>query len=209
MAIHRVSVVTATLNRPSLRDACNSVDSQTARDWHHYVLGDGMLPVDYSHSQRTTLGFTRPLGALEPSVDKPNGTPNPILRWAIKNLELGEFLCFLDDDNAYKPEFIDTMTSTLADSNAGIAICALEDCREDDTHDGYPELGRCDNSALAVRTCIAKEIGFPKCHPREENIQDFEFIRACADRYGWIRCPEKLVYFGLHSATPPPAGRAQ
>ncbi|UKI26760.1 MAG: glycosyltransferase family 2 protein [Bacilli bacterium] len=37
----------------------------------------------------------------------PNGTPNPLLRWAIKNIDLGDYLCFLDDDNIYKDDYLE------------------------------------------------------------------------------------------------------
>lgn len=194
--MNKISIVTATLNRPSLRFACESVDNQFFTDWYHYVLGDGILPIDYVHKNRSTLGFSRIMGNEEPSADKPYGTPNPILRWAIEHLELGEFICILDDDNTYKPNFLMLMYETLINSPAGIVICALEDHRKDNIHDGYPELGRCDMSAFLVYTKIAKEIGFPWVTPGEDNIEDFRFIKMCSERYGWVRVPEMLVDFG-------------
>lgn len=206
--MHTVSIITATLNRPSLQATCKSIEAQSFTHWYHYVLGDGVLPIDYYHVQRTTMGFTRPIGAYEPSFDKPDGTPNPILRWGLNHLVLGEFLCFLDDDNTYKPTFLERMIVALSNTNVGIAICALEDCRNDNIHDGYPELGRCDNSGFVVRSRVAKEIGFPEVVFGQDNIEDYRFIRACADKYGWIRVPEKLVYFGINPCTPPPKNRA-
>jgi GT2 family glycosyltransferase len=230
--MHTISIITATLNRPSLKDACESVNNQTFEDWHHYVIGDGVLPADYTHPNRTTIGFTRPIGAYEPSKDMPYGTPNPILRWALQHLALGKFVSFLDDDNMYKPEFLQTMLEALANSNAGIAICAIQDLRfsrdiagvnakkgshslyriDDDPFappwDGYPECGHCDNSGLLVYSHIAKKIGFPKATPDRDAIQDFEFIRACAQQYGWVRVPEKLVLYGVGPNFPPATNRA-
>lgn len=203
-----ISIITATLNRASLRDACESIDHQSFSYWHHYVIGDGVLPVDYYHRNRTTIGFTRPLGAYEPSSDKPGGTPNPILRWSLNHLALGEYVCFLDDDNTYKPKFLQTMVSCLSKSDVGIVLCALEDCRNDDIHDGYPELGRCDNSGFLVKSKIAKEIGFPKVIGGQDNIEDYRFIKACADKYGWVRVAEKLVYFGINPRVDPNLNRA-
>jgi len=196
--MHKISIITATLNRQSLRDTCESVNFQTYKDWHHYVIGDGILPIDYHHPKRTTIGFTRPLGAYEPSIDKPDGTPNPILRWALTHLMLGEFICFLDDDNTYKQEYLYKMLNTLTQSKAGIVICALEDFRDGDPHDGYPELGHCDNSGFLVYSSIAKHINFPFVLPGENNIEDYRFIKACSDQYGWVRVPDKLVNFGIN-----------
>jgi hypothetical protein len=207
--MHRTSIITATLNRPSLQVACESVERQIDTDWHHYVIGDGLLPTEYEHPQRTTIGFTRPVGAFEPAADKPDGTPNPILRWAIEHLAIGTYVCFLDDDNAYKPEFLSTMLQALEQNQLGVAICALEDCRNDNLHDGYPELGRCDNSGFLARTNAAKDIGYDHARSDRDNIEDFDFISGMAEKYGWIRVPKKLVFFGLHPATLPVDDRSR
>ncbi len=201
---NRISIITASLNRSSLLSCCESVNRQTFRDWHHFVLGDGLLPHDYRHENRTTIGFSRPLGAYEPALDKPNGTPNPILRWGIQHLDLGEYLCFLDDDNTYEPDFLLEMLNAIEDSKTGIVLCALNDLRNEDIHDGFPELGRCDNSAFLVRSEIAKSIGFPWASETYDNIQDFEFIKKCADDYGWSRVERKLVNFGITVREDPP-----
>jgi tetratricopeptide (TPR) repeat protein len=198
-----VCIITATLNRPSLAEACKSVDNQTFTDWHHYVIGDGVLPVDYKHPRRTTIGFTHPIGADEPGVNMPDGTPNPILRWALQYLALGDFVCFLDDDNIYRPNFIEVMLNALDENpKAGIAVCALEDLRYRQNIDGYPEMKRCDNSGFLARSHLAKQVGFPRASPERSVVQDYEFIKLCADRYGWVHIPEQLAVFGLHPNTP-------
>jgi glycosyltransferase involved in cell wall biosynthesis len=120
---------------------------------------------------------------------------------------LGEYVCFLDDDNTYKPNFLGKMLDALTNSNAGIAICALEDCRNEDVHDGYPELGRCDNSGFLVYSHIAKKIGFPRVVSGQDNIEDYRFIRSCADKYGWVHVPDRLVFFGINPRIPPPKDR--
>ena len=208
--MHTISIVTVTLNRPSLADACKSVDNQTFQDWHHYVIGDGVAPTDYTHPQRTTIGFTRPIGATEPSSSTPDGTPYPIQRWAIRHLALGEYFCFLDDDNIYRPEFLQKMHDALASNpDVGIALCAIENLRDDQPLDGYPERGRCDNGSFVVRSHIAKEIGFPRGRSDEDNIQDYKFIRTCAEKHGWIRVPEKLLIYGANPNLPAQRGRTK
>lgn len=193
-----VSIITATLNRSSLKDACESINNQTFQDWHHYVIGDGITPIDYPHTRRTTIGFSRHIGGSEVAADKPYGTPNPIWRWAVQHLNIGQFFCLLDDDNIYKPRYIETMLTTLfSNPQAGIVLCALEDLRQDAIHDGYPELGRCDTSAFIVRSDIVQKIGIPKEYPNRDAISDYDFIRICADKYGWVRVEEKLVVFGF------------
>ena len=117
----KVSIVTVTLNRESLKNACESVDRQSFKDYHHYVLGDGVLPTEYENKKRSTLGFSTPLGAKEPGANMPNGTPNPLLRWAIKNIDLGDYLCFLDDDNIYKDDYLEKMVKIL-DENLNVGL---------------------------------------------------------------------------------------
>jgi hypothetical protein len=194
--VHSVTVITATLNRPSLRSTCESVDNQTFTDWHHYVIGDGVAPKDYTNPRRSTIGFTSHVGASEPAADMPFGTPNPVLRWAFEHLRIGDYVCILDDDNIYKPQFLKSMHATLTRSNAGIAICALEDLRASAVHDGYPEIERCDMSGFLVRSDVARQVGFPREYPDRDAISDSDFIRECAERYGWVRVPEKLVVYG-------------
>jgi len=204
MSNHTISIITATLNRASLKDACESVNNQTFQNWHHYVIGDGVRPIDYSHPHRTTIGFSRHIGASEPAADKPYGTPNPIWRWAIQHLNLGQYVCFLDDDNIYRSKYLEVMLNSLSSNpHAGIVLCALEDLRQDAIHDGYPELGRCDTSAFLVSSKIIKEIGIPHEYPGRDAISDYDFIRMCSAKYGWVRVEEKLVVFGFGLSTIP------
>jgi hypothetical protein len=224
-----VSIITATLNRPSLRITCESVRAQSFTSWHHYVIGDGMPPTDYVHPQRTTIGFCRSIGAEEPSADMSLGTPNPIYRWALEHLELGKYVCFLDDDNAYLPMYLEKMVTALRTNPiAHIAICGVEDLRfpkrgqprtssrpslyrvDNDFSaplDGYPECGRCDNSGFLTHSVIAKQVGFPRATPGVDAIQDFKFISTIANLYGWIRVPERLVLYGVGPNFPPTPNR--
>jgi hypothetical protein len=166
-----------------------------------------MLPVDYRHPQRTTIGFTRPIGADEPGPEAMYGTPFPLLRWALTHLELGDYVCFLDDDNEYQPTYLETMLTALSDSAVGIAICPLEDLRDSAPHQGYPQDGHCDTNGFLARTSAAKDVGMPYLGPEEMPVQDVLFIKLCANRHGWIRVPHKLVRYGVYPATEPPMGR--
>lgn len=204
----KVSIVTVTLNRHSLKKACESVDNQTYKDYHHYVLGDGVLPTVYSNKNRSTLGFSEALGAKEPGANMPNGTPNPLLRWAINHLDLGEYLCFLDDDNIYKENYLEEMTKVL-DNNLeiGLVLCGAEDLRYEQNIDGYPELGRCDNSAFMIRSELAKTIEFPHASMDKNVVQDYEYIRICCEKWKWKSLDKKLLVFGSGLNIPPNRGK--
>lgn len=208
VVLPKISIITPTLNRSSLKDACESVDKQTFQNWHHYVIGDGCLPYDYPSSHRTTIGFTNPIGSTQPALDKPDGTPNPILAWALDHLELFDYVCFLDDDNIYRSTFLEKMLSALLNNpKRGIAICAVENMRGNwQETDGFPEYRRCDNSGFLARSTLAKKIGFPKATRDKECMQDYEFIRLCSENSGWVHVPEKLTVFGFAPNPPPNRG---
>lgn len=203
----KVTIITVTLNRDSLKDACKSVDNQTYTNWHHIVLGDGILPTEYKSPKRSTLGFSSPLGATEPGANMLNGTPNPLLRWALKNIHLGEYFCFLDDDNQYCPDFLEKMVAKIeANPDIGIVLCGAEDLRYGQNIDGYPEIAHCDNSAFIARSSMASQIEFPYASLDKNVIQDYEYIKLCADTFGWTRVPEKLLRFGTGMNPPPDRG---
>lgn len=218
-----VSIITVTLNRPSLRGTCDSIDRQTVGDWHHYVIGDGVSPAECRHPQRSTIGFTRALGATEPSADMPLGQPDPLLRWALEHLDLGRFVCFLDDDNEYERSFLARMLEALSRSDAGIALCALTFARlrdgrpysdyrlDEDVEppglDGYPAWGRCDNSGFLTYSRLARDVGFPRSAPDNDLPSDVRFLRRLAEQFGWVRVPDRLVRYGVAPNTPPPVSR--
>ena len=138
----------------------------------------------------------------------PNGTPNPLLRWAIKNLNLGEYLCFLDDDNVYKENYLEEMVKILDNNkNIGIVLCGAEDLRYGQNIDGFPELGRCDNSAFMVRSEIAKSIEFPYASLEKNVVQDCEYIKLCCEKTNWKNLDKKLLIFGFGLNQPPKRGK--
>lgn len=203
----RVSIISVTLNRHSLKEACESVNIQTFKDWHHYVIGDGVLPQDYLHQQRSSFGFSRALGAEEPGANMPDGTPNPLQRWALKKLDLGEYVCFLDDDNQYSPTFLMEMIQSLEKHlDKGVALCAVDDRRHGQVIDGFPMYPRCDNSGAMYRMEVAKTIEFPHASMDKNVIQDCEYIECCAAKFGWVQVPLKLVTFGNAPNFPPSRG---
>lgn len=204
----KVSIITVTLNRKSLKNACDSVERQTYKNWHHYILGDGVLPELYDHPQRSVLGFSKVMGITEPGANMPNGTPNPMQRWALKNLDLGEYVCFLDDDNCYEPDYLEKMVGALEKNKmVGLALCGAKDLRYGQNIDGYPQEGRCDNSAVMFRRFVVKNIEFPYASMDKNVIQDVEYIMLCSEKYSFCNVNEKLLIFGEGLNPPPNRGQ--
>ena len=204
----KVSIITVTLNRDSLKYACDSVDKQTYKNYYHFVLGDGVLPTDYSNDKRMCLGFSKVMGITEPGANMPNGTPNPMQRWALKNLDFGEYVCFLDDDNTYEPDYLEKMVNALeSNTNVGVALCGATDLRYAQDIDGFPEDYRCDNSAFMARRHVVKDIEFPRASLDKNVVQDCEYIKLCSKKYGFVNVPFKLLNFGVADNLPPDRGQ--
>ena len=204
----KVSIITITLNRESLKRACESIEKQTFSDWHHYILGDGVLPTVYDHAQRSILGFSKVMGITEPGANMPNGTPNPMQRWALKHLDLGEYVCFLDDDNCYTPDYLEKMFRALdGNPQVGLVLCGAKDLRYGQNIDGYPENGRCDNSAVMYRREVVKNIEFPYASMDKNVVQDVEYIMMCSEKYSFTTIDERLLIFGEGLNPPPDRGK--
>ena len=193
----KVNIITVTLNRPSLVQACKSVDEQTYKNWHHFVLGDGVLPDELRHPNRSVFGFSHAYGKEEPGLNMPDGTPNPLQRWALNNLKLDEYFCFLDDDNIYDKNFLKKMVATIeSNPDIGCVLCGVKDQRHFQNITGEPILGRCDNSGVIFRTKLATKIEFPHASLDKNVVQDVEFIQKVSKKFGWRQLSETLVTFG-------------
>jgi len=204
----KVTIITVTINRKSLKEACESIDRQTYENYHHIVIGDGVLPTLYDSAKRTIIGFSKVMGISEPGANMPNGSPNPIQRWALKYLELDDYVCFLDDDNVYEEKYLEVMVDYLNQNpKSGIALCGAVDLRYNQPLDGYPENYRCDNSAFLARREVVKAIEFPRASMDKNVIQDCEYIRLCANKFGFVNVPYKLLKFGTADNIPPDRGK--
>ena len=193
----KVNIITVTLNRPSLIQACKSVDEQTYKNWHHFILGDGVLPDEVRHPNRSVFGFSHAYGKEEPGLNMPDGTPNPLQRWALNNLKLDEYFCFLDDDNIYDKNFLKKMVAAIENSpEIGCVLCGVKDQRHFQNITGEPVLGKCDNSGVIFRTKLATTIEFPHASLSKNVVQDVEFIQNVSKRFGWKQLNETLVVFG-------------
>ena len=112
-----VAVVTATIGRPSLQQALDSVSTQTMA-CNHYVVFDGV-----------------PLGTLDKSIKFPakaeavwlpkrtglNGMMNGAVLAMAAYLCTEDYLCFLDDDNWLEPDHIESLVNACETKQAAYA----------------------------------------------------------------------------------------
>lgn len=117
----KVSIITPTLNRnlETVKRCLYSVRSQIFQDWEQIVCSDGMFEpnvkqmMDEDFDKRQIYCY-----AEENQGHYGAGIRNYVMKHCV-----GEYLCFLDDDNVLFPDYLQKMTLALdKNENAGFAI---------------------------------------------------------------------------------------
>jgi len=107
-----VTVITPTTGAPCLRQALGSVKNQTYDNIQHLVVVDGqpkgrVIAREYPHIDLIDLPY--PTGQ-----DQYNGHR---IYGAMTYIAKGDFLCFLDEDNWYEPNHIETLVDVISKGN--------------------------------------------------------------------------------------------
>ena len=108
-----VTVITPTTGAPYLKQALESVKSQTYENVQHLVVVDGNHPKahvmlqDYPNVDVIELPY--PTG-----IDRYNGHR---IYGASTYLAKGEYLCFLDEDNWLEPDHVESMMKVIESGN--------------------------------------------------------------------------------------------
>jgi glycosyltransferase involved in cell wall biosynthesis len=108
-----VTVITPTTGAPYLRQAIESVKNQTYDNIQHLVVVDGdhprASPILQDYPQLDVIKLPYPTGK-----DQYNGHR---IYGAMTYVAKGEFLCFLDEDNWYEPNHIESLIDILKKGN--------------------------------------------------------------------------------------------
>lgn len=107
-----VTVITPTTGAPCVRQALDSVKNQTYDNIQHLVVVDGqpkgrVIAKEYPHIDLVDLPY--PTGK-----DQYNGHR---IYGAMTYIANGELLCFLDEDNWYEPNHIETLVDVISKGN--------------------------------------------------------------------------------------------
>jgi len=162
-----VAVVTSTIGRPTLRKTIESVRGQTykavrhyvfAHGWEHHIKVETMLD-DYAYVE----------GVYLPNNNGKDGlSMAPV--FALAPYVVNEDVVFyLDDDNWYEPDHIESLVSLIEEHNLdwayslrkivdadGTFICD-DNCESLGMHFNATSHYLVDNSCYAVRTAIARQ----------------------------------------------------
>ncbi len=121
-----VSVITSTYNRAGIiRRAMDSVRAQTFGDWEHIIVGD--CTPDNTAEVVASVGDPRFRFFNLPEKSPPRAHGAIAKNHGILKMARGQFIAYLDDDDAYKPEFLTVMMGFLtAHPEAHVAYCRSE-----------------------------------------------------------------------------------
>lgn len=158
-----VSIITPVWNRESLIvEAIMSAQSQTFQDWEMIIVDDGSTdgtPAVVRNFQK----YDSRIILLEPGRSGVCGARNHGLRHA-----KGKWIAFLDSDNQWRPDFLQTMISCLTKSESKVGYSAIEMIRQGTTvyRATKPDsqllaLGNyIDLNALVVHRSVLSKIGY-------------------------------------------------
>lgn len=108
-----ISCITSTYNRPELLErAIKSVDAQIFTDWEHIIVHDGPA------SKATKDVFSKYASDKRILIELPknHGNHTKPKNEGIRQAK-GEYICYLDDDNEYFPNFMETLNLELSMSS--------------------------------------------------------------------------------------------
>lgn len=109
--MYSIVCIMPTYNRPNLiQEAIYSVLSQTYKNWELFILHDGPIVREYKTFSDNRIHF---------SCYKERTASPAILRNILLDKALftnADYICFLDDDDAFHPEYMEKMADTLQES---------------------------------------------------------------------------------------------
>lgn len=136
-----VTVITPTIGSPKLQDAIESVLEQTYEHIQHLVVIDGEK---YKHSvlkyKSDTTKFT-----IAPENTGANGFYGHRIYAAYPHLINSDYIFFLDEDNWYEPNHVESLVKVLERDNNQFAYSLRKICDENKnyiTNDNCESLGK-------------------------------------------------------------------
>lgn len=108
----QVSIVTSTYNRASiLRRAIESVLAQTFSTWEMNIVGD-CTP---DNTEEVVASYNDPRLHFYnlPEKSPPRAHGAIAKNYAIREMSKGRYIAYLDDDDRYRPQFLETMVRYL------------------------------------------------------------------------------------------------
>ena len=165
----KVAVVTPTIASEHLAQCIDSVDKQTYEDIVHYIFIDGC---QYEPKAREILVGASKTRMIELEENVGKGWYGHRVYAACSFLVNADVICYLDEDNFFEPNHIETVVKKLQEGNdwvyslrnihdkEGKFLCE-DNCESLGKWPVYfnPEVHHIDTSCFAIRRDIAVHIG--------------------------------------------------
>ena len=165
----KVAVVTPTIASEHLAQCIDSVDKQTYEDIVHYIFIDGC---QYEPKAREILVGSSKTRMIELEENVGKGWYGHRVYAACSFLVNADVICYLDEDNFFEPNHIETVVKKLQEGNdwvyslrnihdkEGKFLCE-DNCESLGKWPVYfnPEVHHIDTSCFAIRRDIAVHIG--------------------------------------------------
>jgi glycosyltransferase involved in cell wall biosynthesis len=165
----KVAVVTPTIASEHLKKCIDSVDKQTYEDIVHYIFIDGC---QYEPKAREILVGSSKTRMIELEENVGKGWYGHRVYAACSFLVNADVICYLDEDNFFEPNHIETVVKKLQEGNdwvyslrniydkEGKFLCE-DNCESLGKWPVYfnPEVHHIDTSCFAIRRDIAVHIG--------------------------------------------------
>ena len=108
MSSPRVSIITSTYNRAQIvRRAIESVRAQTFTDWEHIIVGD--CTPDDTEAVVRSFNDSRLRFFNLPEKSPPRSHGAIAKNHGILQMARGDYIAYLDDDDCYRPRFLEVM----------------------------------------------------------------------------------------------------
>jgi len=186
---NRVSIIIPTYKRGDglLKRAIDSVFAQTFQDWVIYIIGDKCPILDnvmkkkkWAHSDRIrwwNLSENSGAGGARPR------------NYALKQLVTTNYVAYLDDDNEWKPNHLQSLYSALtAKPSTMFAFSSFFVEKENiKILCSLPRLYRIDTSCLLHKTELLQRYGYWRTHVEVGYAHDWELVSR------WVKNQEEWV----------------
>lgn len=115
----KVTIITPTIGSDKLLDAVESVKSQTYEDIKHLIVIDG--PDFFNKVIRLVTGGNKLQVALSPENTGGSGFYGHRIYAAYPHLLSSDYIFFLDEDNWYQPDHVETLVKTIEEQSLDFA----------------------------------------------------------------------------------------
>ena len=182
-----VSIVIPTYNRPqNLICALESIKLQTYKNWIVWVIGDNCPVMDKTlceYVKKDTFEWGNHLRwwNLERHYGEGGAVPR---NYALKGLVKTDMIAFLDDDDIWKNNHLETMVSTMKSAGCEYVFSSFS-INDVEIICKKPLYGRLITSCILIRRGLLDRYGYWKVRTSEFYWHDFEFFnRWKEENYG-------------------------